>query len=108
MSVFASHSVEWATKVDAIPGEESPIAIDDDGFQFTVLPPALANPGDVRRFCMTSLLTEFRQFLAQAFINEQFHDTSFRRGLRRVETITAPAGNEGDRRGLPRCGLASE
>jgi hypothetical protein len=66
--VFASHSVEWATKVDAIPGDESPIAIDDDGFQFPVLPPALANPGDVRRFCMTSLLSEFRQFLAQAFV----------------------------------------
>ena len=52
--------VEWATKVDAIPGDERPIAIDDDGFQFPVLPPALANPGDMRRFCMTSPLSECR------------------------------------------------
>jgi hypothetical protein len=43
--------VEWATKVDAILGDERRIAIGDDGFQFPVLPPALANSGDMRRFC---------------------------------------------------------
>jgi hypothetical protein len=56
--------VVWATKIDAVLGDERPIAVEDNGLEFPVLPPALANPSDMRSFCMTPPLSELGQFVA--------------------------------------------
>lgn len=102
--VFSSGAgcITWATKVNAVSRNECPIAVEDYRLQFPVLPTAFSDPGNMRSLCMTSPLSQFCQFFAQAFVHEQFHDAGFRRGLRRLETITTPAGNDGKRRGLPR------
>ena len=97
----------WAAKIDAVLGDERPIAVENDGLQLPIFSAALTNPNDMRSFSMTPLPSKLNQFLAQTFVHEQLHEASFRRGVRRVEITTDPAGSVGDRRGLPRCGLAS-
>ena len=54
------------------------------------------------------LLSTFRQFRAQALVNQEFHALRFRRGKRRLATNETLRGDGlGTRRGLPRCGFAS-
>jgi len=94
-------------KVDAVLGDENPILIEDDLFEFPVFPSGLPEPYDVRGFIVSPALGQTGQFRAEAFVNEELQEAESRLGLRRDETITAPAGGAGVRLGLPRCGLAS-
>src|SRR5690606_29544814 len=92
-------------KVDGVAGDERPVAVDDAGHQLPILQACPATPDNMRGFAVTACLGVFRQFRAQAFIDQELHRARWRSGTHSSEMITAPLGS-GRRTGRPRTGLA--
>jgi hypothetical protein len=51
---FGTGCTAWTTKINAVFGPERPITIDDDIFQFPILPSTLSDPGNMKSVCVTS------------------------------------------------------
>src|SRR3974377_796281 len=97
-----------AAKVDGVLGYERPVPVKNDLLQLPVLATPFADPGHMGRLVVAALLSTFRQFRAQALVNQEFHAVRFRRGKRRLATKETLRGDGlGTRRGRPRCGFAS-
>ena len=100
--------IRRTAKIYAVFGYERPVSVENDLLQLPVLPTPFSDPGHMRRLVMAALLSTFRQFRAQALVDQEFHAVRFRRGKRRLASKeTLRADGLGTRRGLPLCGFAS-
>ena len=60
-------------KINRVPGHETPIPIEDNGFELPILETCMAEPLDMGGFAVASRLRHACEFGAQAFINQKPH-----------------------------------